>query len=166
MNAKGSETHRIIWAMDKTRASTTAATVLQSTAWIDMQNWGRCLVVLFRLSGTGNLKAATGVSASAASTGTSSASITTLGSTYAATGRLTCAIGTILAPGIGTAIFDVAAEQVENAVAGGRYISAILAKATKGDQIGCCYILLDPKNRKSGNLTTGGSKRSSTLTHG
>lgn len=163
-NVKGSERLRVIFAMNTSaKQSTTATTSLNSTTWVDMQNWQRCICILFRVAaGSGNITANTGVYVSAAATGTSSVAVTTLGLTTAMTGGFTSARGTILNPGVGRAIFDVTHEQIAGALTGGRYIACKVRKKTKANKVGCVYILMDPKTAKASNMTTG--NRASTIT--
>lgn len=163
MNIKGSEKVRVIFGTGySSKQSTSKTTAVQSTAWVDMQNWQRALVIALRLKGTGNIRC--GVYASAASTGTSPAAITTQATT-AATKAVTksTVVGTILKPGVGRVVFDVSAEEIENAVASGRYISLRVRKLTRADKIGAIYILLDPRTKKATNM--GGINYTDALTN-
>lgn len=165
LNQKGSERTRTIFLGDKTNNnSTTATTALNSTAWIDMQNWGRAIVVIYRVKGTGNVTANSGVYASAASTGTSPTAVATLGATGAMTGMVTAARGTILAPGAGIAVFDVSTDQIANALAGGRYIGVRVRKKTRADKVCAFVTLMDPKNAKASNMPTGINNKTVTIT--
>jgi hypothetical protein len=156
-NSKGSERLRVIFSHNTSaKQSTTATTSLNSTLWVDMKDWNRALVIVFRTAaGSGNITANTGVWASAAATGTSPAAVSTLGLTTAMTGGLTSARGTVLKPGVGRAIFDVSAAQIASAVANGRYIAARVRKKTKANRLSAIYILMDPKLAKASNMTTG-----------
>jgi len=165
LNQKGSERIRVIFAGGGgSKQSTTATTAINSTAWVDMKDWNRCLVVAFRVTGTGNITANTGVYVSAASTGTTPSAITTLGATGAMTGVITAARGTILKPNCGCAVFDVSQDAIANTLAGGRYISLRYRKKTRANRIAAVYILMDPKLAKASNMLTGINQGSATIT--
>lgn len=165
LNQKGSERIRVIFAGGGgSKQSTTATTAINSTAWVDMKDWNRCLVCAFRITGTGNITANTGVYVSAASTGTSPSAVTTLGATGAMTGVITAARGTILKPNVGLAVFDISQDDITRTLVTGRYISLRYRKKTRANRIGCVYILMDPKLAKSANMLTGINQGSATIT--
>ncbi len=165
LNARGSERLRVLFAGGGgANQSTTATTAANSTAWIDMQVWDRALVIGVRVKGTGDITANTGVYVSASATGTSPTAVTTLGVTGDVSGLITAAVGTILKPNCGHVVFDVSADEIADALAGGRYISGRCRKKTRADRISWIYILLDPKLEKTGNMPTGTKNQNSTIT--
>jgi len=164
-NALGSERIRVLFAGGGgSKQSTTATTAINSTAWVDMQNFGRCLAIAFRITGTGNITANTGIYTSTAATGTSPTAVTTLGATGAMTGVITAARGTILAPGVGLAVFDFTQADMADALANARYVSLRYRKKTRANRIGCIYILMDAAIEKSGNTPTGINNKTVTIT--
>jgi hypothetical protein len=164
-NQKGSERIRVIFAGGGgSKQSTTATTAINSTAWVDFKDWNRCLCIAFRVTGTGNITANTGVYVSASSTGSSPSAVTTLGATGAMTGVITAARGTILKPNCGCSVFDLSQADVANTLAAGRYISLRYRKKTRANRIACIYVLLDPKLSKASNMLTGINQGSATIT--
>lgn len=162
---KGSEGIRVLFAGGGgSKQSTTATTAINSTAWVNMEGWSRLLAIAFRITGTGNLTANTGIYVSAASTGSAPSAVTTLGATASMAGVITAARGTILKPGVGMAVFDVSQDQIAATLSTGKYVSLRYRKKTRANRIACIYVLMHPKLVKAGNTPTGGGNSTVTIT--
>lgn len=135
--------------------NTTVLTNVNSTNWLDMSDWGRVMVVAFRTSGTGNARLV--LKCSAASAGSSSATVSSIGTT-SCTGLLNAASnGSIGNPGCGMLVVDATYDDVTKALEGARYVGAQIECTTQTDEFGVAYIFSEPRTKTSGLTATGNS---------
>lgn len=142
--------------------STTATTAMGSSNWIDMKDVERAICIVWRVKGTGNITANTGVYGSTASSGSSPVAVSTLGLTTAITGVLTAARGTILLPNSGHIVYDISRDDLARSGENLRYVTVRARKKTRADRISAVWCL-QMKQAKASNMATG--NKASALTN-
>lgn len=108
-------------------------TNVNSTNWIDVKDVIRGRVIAIRTVGTGTIHNF-GLYVSAAATGTSAALVGSLTGALGFSGLANAANGSIAAPDIGRIVIDFTADDIQRALAGGRYICARGAMNTGTDE--------------------------------
>lgn len=127
-------------------------TNINSTNWIDVKDVIRGRVIAIRSVGTGII-GNFGLYVSAAATGTSAALVNSLTGSKQASGLGNAANGSIAAPDIGRIVVDFTADDIQRALAGGRFIGARGAMNTGTDEMIVMYEL-QMSNAKAGTFAT------------
>ena len=159
-NRKLSEEVQLVWQHidPSTKDTLVGDSVIQASKYVDVSQFHRVMVVLFRIAGTGSIQNAAIYAATAVS-GTGSTQIATSGSTEA-TGLIGTAAGTndggtLGARGAGMIVFDLNVSDIEDTLADASHITARASFATATDELGVLYILSDPRYPQSGLTSTG-----------
>ena len=130
-------------------------TNITSDNWLDMSGYHQLMVIAFRTVGTGN--AGLRIVTSAATAGTNSAVVSTLGTT-SNTGLLQSASnGSIGNPGCGMLVAECTFDEVAAALEGGRYVSAQINADTATDEWGVAFVFSDARYKTSGLTAAGNS---------
>jgi hypothetical protein len=133
--------------------TTTNTFVGCSTAWIDMKDWNRITVLIFRTAGTGKIQNAA-IHTSAASTGTSSVAVVSGGSTNATGSLVDATAGKTGTSGCGIYVLDATHDDMAAVLEGGRYVCLKMTQAAATDEFGIAYIRSEPRYASTGLLAT------------
>jgi hypothetical protein len=160
VSAKLSETTQVIfYGFDPSTKDTLVydTDTAANLNWINVENWHRVMVIVFRTTGTGSVQQCQLMAASDVN-GTGAVGISSSGSTEA-TILVNAAAGSndnTGERGAGMIVFDLNTADLEDTLADAKYIQIRMSLATGTDDFGVAFILSEPRYAK-GTFTSTGS---------
>ncbi len=160
MSSQGSEDFQLLWQHidPSTKDTLMADSVQQVSKCVSMEQFHKCTVVLFRITGTGTIQQATLYAATSVA-GAGLTAIKSSGSTECThiigTAIGTNADGALGARGVGMIVFDVSHDELEGTLADANFITVKASFTTATDELGVLYILSEPRYKTSGLTSTG-----------